>query len=60
MDVLRQRSAIETATASRERALLVLVLRHLLDRGYIESFERLQLEANLSLGKVRGSNHARF
>ena len=36
----------------RRRNSLVIVLRHLLDNGYVESYERLLSEANLSLTKV--------
>jgi katanin p60 ATPase-containing subunit A1 len=36
----------------RRKALLVLVLRHLLDHGYIEAHERLAAESNVSLTKV--------
>lgn len=41
----------EKREAERRRALLVLILRHLADHGYIEAAERLSTEANVSLSK---------
>jgi hypothetical protein len=42
----------DRAEQERRRNTLVVVLRHLLDNGYVESYERLLSEANLSLAKV--------
>jgi katanin p60 ATPase-containing subunit A1 len=36
----------------RRRALIVLVLRHLMDQGYLDAHERLSAESNVSLTKV--------
>ncbi|KAJ3275716.1 Katanin p60 ATPase-containing subunit A-like 2 [Terramyces sp. JEL0728] len=36
----------------RKRNILVLILNHLLTFGYISSFEKLQLESNVSLKKI--------
>uniref|UniRef100_A0A383VC06 Katanin p60 ATPase-containing subunit A-like 2 n=1 Tax=Tetradesmus obliquus TaxID=3088 RepID=A0A383VC06_TETOB len=41
----------------RRRALIVLVLRHLLDQGYIEAHERLSAESNVSLTKVDAADN---
>ncbi len=38
--------------AERRRNVLVLILRHLADFGYIDSYERLTSESNVSLNKV--------
>jgi hypothetical protein len=36
----------------RRRNTLVLIMRHLVDAGYVESYERLSAECNVSLQKV--------
>lgn len=45
----RGREVQERREAERRRALLVLVLRHLTDQGYIDAADRLSAEANVSL-----------
>lgn len=47
----RGREVQEKREAERRRALLVLILRHLTDHGYIEAADRLSTEANVSLLK---------
>jgi katanin p60 ATPase-containing subunit A1 len=47
----RGREVQEKREAERRRALLVLILRHLTDNGYIEAADRLSTEANVSLQK---------
>jgi katanin p60 ATPase-containing subunit A1 len=47
----RGREVQEKREAERRRALLVLVLRHLADHGYIEAADRFSTEANVSLSK---------
>lgn len=42
----------EKRLAERRRNLLVLILRHLVDHGYVDSYDRLSTETNLSLNKV--------
>jgi hypothetical protein len=49
----RAREAEERRAQERRRSTLVLVLRHLCDSGYIESYERLAKEANIDLTKAR-------
>ena len=41
----------EKRQIDRQRNVLTLVLRHLIDHGYVESAERLQAEAGQSLSK---------
>lgn len=36
----------------RRKALLILILRHLADSGYIDAYKKLETEANLSLDQV--------
>lgn len=48
----RARDAEEKRHAERRRNLLVLVLRHLADSGYTESYQRLSLESNVALDRV--------
>ena len=50
----RAREHEERKYAERRRNVLVLMLRHLADAGYVDSFERLSAEANLSLDRVGG------
>lgn len=47
----RSRDAQEKREAERRRALLVLILRHLADHGYVDSLDRLSTECNLCLDK---------
>lgn len=47
----RGREVQEKREAEQRRALLVLVLRHLTDHGYIDAAERLRSEANVSLAR---------
>lgn len=37
----------------RKRSLLVLILRHLADSGYIQACKKLESEANLTLDQVQ-------
>jgi hypothetical protein len=56
MDALlanKAREAVARREDLRRKATMVLVMRHLLDNGYIESYERLVAESNVSLTKVR-------
>ncbi|KAJ3297364.1 Katanin p60 ATPase-containing subunit A-like 2 [Borealophlyctis nickersoniae] len=46
------RLAEETRNEQRKRNLIVLILHHLQSHGYLESVERLQGEANITLRKV--------
>lgn len=39
----------------RRKAVLTLILRHLADSGYVDTYKKLETEANLSLDQV--SNH---
>ncbi|KAK9830191.1 hypothetical protein WJX72_010220 [[Myrmecia] bisecta] len=41
----------------RRRNLLVLILRHLCDQGYVQALEKLCTEANLSLAKVDAADN---
>ena len=36
----------------RKKSVLVLILRHLADAGYIDAYKKLETEANLSLDQV--------
>ena len=40
------------APTDRRRNVLVLILRHLVDYGYVDAYEKLSTECNLSLNKV--------
>ena len=42
----------------RKKAVLVLILRHLADSGYVDAYTKLENEANLSLDQV--SYHSSF
>jgi katanin p60 ATPase-containing subunit A1 len=55
----KAREAEERRAQERRRSTLVLVLRHLCDSGYIESYERLAREANLDLSKARSLRRCR-
>lgn len=48
----RAREGAEKREQERRRSALVLILRHLCDFGYVETYERLCTESNLSLSKV--------
>jgi katanin p60 ATPase-containing subunit A1 len=50
--VSKAREAEEKRVTERRRNVLVLILRHLVDFGYVESYEKLSSESNLSLHKV--------
>jgi len=50
--VSQARIAEEKRMVERRRNALVLIMRHLVDSGYVESYERLSAECNLSLQKV--------
>lgn len=49
----KARDIEERRALERKRNVMVLVMRHLADHGYVESYERLCSEANLSLDRVR-------
>lgn len=53
----KAREATERKEQERRRSTLVLILRHLCDFGYIEAYERLCAESNLSLSKVGAPPH---
>ncbi len=38
--------------ATRRRDVLVLILRHLVDNGYVDAYERLSSESSVSLNKA--------
>eukprot|EP00697_Spironema_sp_BW2_P011224 gnl/Spiro4/26840_TR13343_c0_g1_i1.p1 gnl/Spiro4/26840_TR13343_c0_g1~~gnl/Spiro4/26840_TR13343_c0_g1_i1.p1 ORF type:complete len:523 (+),score=115.72 gnl/Spiro4/26840_TR13343_c0_g1_i1:48-1616(+) len=46
------RAADEKRQIERKRNILVLILRHLSDSGYLQSVERIQAETGVSLDKV--------
>ncbi|KAG1658974.1 hypothetical protein FOA52_008295 [Chlamydomonas sp. UWO 241] len=48
----RAREGEEKRQAERRRAVLVLILRHLADSGYVDAYERLSSESNVHLNKV--------
>lgn len=50
--ISKARDTEEKKMAERRKAVLVLILRHLVDSGYIESYERLSSDTNISLNKV--------
>eukprot|EP00798_Chlamydomonas_sp_ICE-L_P014651 gene14651-20685_t len=50
--ISRAKENEEKRIAERRRNALVLILRHLADNGYVEAYERLSTEANISLNKV--------
>lgn len=56
----KAREGEEKRLAERRRAILVLMLRHLADHGYSETYERLCGESNLSLGKVRAKANSQL
>lgn len=53
--VSQARQAEERRLAERRRNTLVLIMRHLVDAGYVESYERLSAECNVSLQKARAT-----
>ncbi|GBG75694.1 hypothetical protein CBR_g20319 [Chara braunii] len=59
--MLRHRSALveweEKRRQEQRRNILVLVLRHLFDEGYVEAAERLQAESGLSLSKIDAADN---
>ncbi|GAX76581.1 hypothetical protein CEUSTIGMA_g4027.t1 [Chlamydomonas eustigma] len=55
--VARAREAEEKRLSERRRHVLVLILRHLVDFGYIESYEKLSSESNLSLQKADAADN---
>ena len=48
----KARETEEKRMQERRRNALVLIMRHLADHGYSETYERLCAESSLSLGKV--------
>lgn len=48
----KARETEEKKLAERRRNVLVLILRHLVDYGYVDAYERLSTECNVSLTKV--------
>lgn len=50
--ISKAREAEEKRLSERRRNALVLILRHILDAGYIDSYERLSSESNVSLSKA--------
>lgn len=53
----RGREVQEKREAERRRALLVLILRHLTDHGYIEAAERVSTESNVTLAKYDAADN---
>ena len=53
----RGREALEKRAAERTRGLLVLILRHLTDHGYIEAAERLSTECSISLTRCDAADN---
>ena len=51
----KARETEEKKLAERRRNVLVLILRHLVDYGYVEAYERLSTECNVSLAKASAS-----
>ncbi len=49
----KAREASEKVLQERRRNAIVLILRHLCDAGYMEAYERLSVESNISLSKVQ-------
>ena len=48
----RAKESEEKRHAERRRNALVLIMRHLVDNGYTDTYERLSTESNLTLQKV--------
>lgn len=53
----RGREVQEKRDSERRRALLVLVLRHLSDQGYLAAAEQLSTESCISLSKVDAADN---
>jgi len=53
----RGREVQEKRDTDRRRALLVLIIRHLTDCGYIEAAERLSSDSNISLLKYDAADN---
>jgi katanin p60 ATPase-containing subunit A1 len=49
----KARESEEKRLAERRRNVLVLIMRHLADFGYLDTYEKLSCECNMSLSKVR-------
>ncbi|KAG2495460.1 hypothetical protein HYH03_006405 [Edaphochlamys debaryana] len=47
----------EKRLQERRRNVLVLIMRHLVDHGYVETYERLCTETNLSLQKIDAADN---
>ena len=43
----------------RKKGLMVLILRHLADSGYVDSYKKLEAEAGVSLEQVDGATDAK-
>lgn len=50
--VARARELCEKVEQERRVTALVLILRHLADHGYLDSYERLTKESGVTLAKV--------
>lgn len=48
----KAREQDEKRAQERRRNTLVLIMRHLVDNGYVEAYERLSAESNLSLNRA--------
>lgn len=46
------RQLVAKRLQDRKRSLLVLILRHLADSGYVQTCQKLESEANLKLDQV--------
>lgn len=51
--VSKARDLEEKRLTDKRRNALTLILRHLLDFGYVDSYERLSTECGVSLNKVQ-------
>eukprot|EP00290_Baffinella_frigidus_P000884 CAMPEP_0180178052 /NCGR_PEP_ID=MMETSP0986-20121125/38191_1 /TAXON_ID=697907 /ORGANISM="non described non described, Strain CCMP2293" /LENGTH=137 /DNA_ID=CAMNT_0022130857 /DNA_START=235 /DNA_END=646 /DNA_ORIENTATION=- len=49
--------AEEKRAQERRKALVVLIIRHLCDHGYVESAEKLQAEAQVSLSQTDAADN---
>ena len=50
--ISKAKESEEKRIAERRRNVMVLIMRHLVDEGYLDSYERLSKECALSLNKV--------
>jgi katanin p60 ATPase-containing subunit A1 len=53
----KARDAEERRGQERRRNVVVLILRHLADYGYVDAYERLSAESQLSLGRLDAADN---